>query len=89
MKTNSAGSQGQMLFCDLFKGTVSQEKVFKMRLLGFRLGPTDVPHPLITSVHSPFNLLRLFKDEVKRISPLCKPRMHVTVSVQELACMRV
>ena len=27
--------------------------------------------------------------EVKRISPSCKPRMCVTVSVSELACMRV
>ena len=42
------------------------EKSFKLRLWGFRLGPTYVPHPLITSVHSPFNLLRLFKDDVRR-----------------------
>ena len=59
-------------------------KVFKLRQWGFSLGPTDVPHPLLTFVHSPFNLLRSFKDdvlEVKRISPSCKPGMHVTVSV--------
>ena len=41
-------------------------KVFKLRLWGGRLGPTDVLHPLLTSVHSPFNLLRSFKDDVRR-----------------------
>ena len=54
------------------------EKVFKLKLWEFRLGPTDRPHPLLTSV----NLLGSFKDdvvEVKRISSLCKTRMHVTL----------
>ena len=38
------------------------EKVFKLTLWEFRLGPTDRPHPLLTSV----NLLGSFKDDVRR-----------------------
>ena len=38
-----------------------QENFLKLRL---RLGPTDVP--LLTSVYCPFNLLRSFKDHVRR-----------------------
>ena len=38
-------------------------KVFKLRMWGFRLGPTDGPDPLLTSVYSPYNLLRSFKDD--------------------------
>ena len=41
-------------------------KVFKLRLQGFRLGPTEMPHPLLTSVNCPFNLLRLFKEVLPR-----------------------
>ena len=44
----------------------SHIKSFQTETGGFRLGPTDVPHPLLTSVHSPFNLLRSFKDDVHR-----------------------
>ena len=33
---------------------------------GFRLGPPDVPHALLTSVFCPFNLLRSFKDDFRR-----------------------
>ena len=33
---------------------------------GFRLGPTDVTHPLLTFVNCPFNLLRWFKDGAHR-----------------------
>ena len=39
-------------------------KVFKLRLWGFRLGPADLPHPRLTSVLSPFNLLRSFKEDI-------------------------
>ena len=57
-------------------------KVFKLRLWGLRLGPSDVPHPLLTSVHSPFNLLlKMTFIEAKQITSSCKIRMHVTVSV--------
>ena len=48
-----------------------RRKVFKLRMWGFRLGPTDGPDPLLTSVHSPFNLLRLFKDDVHRSKTDC------------------
>ena len=41
-------------------------KVFKLRLWGARLGAKDVPHPLLTFLHSPFNLLRSFKDDIHR-----------------------
>ena len=34
--------------------------------MGFRLGSTDVTHPLLTSVYCPFNLLRLFKEGAHR-----------------------
>ena len=50
-----------------------------------------MPEPFLTAVNCPFNLLRSFKDVVhqsKWISPSFKPRMHVTVSVSQLACMR-
>ena len=38
--------------------------VFKLRLWGDRLGPTDVPEPLFEILYSPFNLLQYFKDGV-------------------------
>ena len=47
------------------KGTVARE-FFKLKLCGFRLGHTDVTHPLLTSVHCPFDLLRTFKEGVHR-----------------------
>ena len=50
-------------FFRLLRDSVTR-KVFKLRLWGFRSGPTDVPDPLLTSVYSPFNLLRSFKDDV-------------------------
>ena len=53
------------LFPKTLKGQC-QEKSFQTETVGFRLGPSDVPHPLLTSVHSPFNLLRSFKDNVHR-----------------------
>ena len=49
----------------LLKGQC-HKKSFQTENVGLRLGPTDVPHPLLTSVHSPFNLLRSFKDDVHR-----------------------
>ena len=50
---------------------------FKLRLWGFRLGPTDVTHPLLTSVCCPFNFLQSFTVkrapiEVKQISSYCQ-----------------
>ena len=39
------------------KETVARDFCFELRLWGFRLGPTNVPHPLLTSVHYPFNML--------------------------------
>ena len=47
----------------LLKGQC-HKKSFQTENVGLRLGPTDVPHPLLTSVHYPFNLLRSFKDGV-------------------------
>ena len=47
------------------KGTVAREK-FSNRDWGFRIGPTDGPHPLLTSEHCPFNLLRSFKEGAHR-----------------------
>ena len=38
----------------------------KLRLWGFRGGPTDVAHPLLTSVYCPFNLLQSFKEGAHR-----------------------
>ena len=35
----------------------SSTRFLFLRLWGLRLGPTDVTHPLLTSVHCPFNLL--------------------------------
>ena len=40
--------------------------VFKLRLWGIRLGPTDAPEPLFIFLDSPFNLLQYFKDGVHR-----------------------
>ena len=34
--------------------------------VGFRLGPTDMPEPLLTAVYYPFNLLPAFKDDIHR-----------------------
>ena len=48
------------------KGTVARDFCFQLRLWGFRLGHTDVTHPLLTSVHCPFNLLRSFKEGAHR-----------------------
>ena len=47
----------------LLKGQC-HKKSFQTENVGLRLGPTDVPHPLLASVHSPFNLLGSFKDNV-------------------------
>ena len=40
--------------------------VFKLRLWGVRLGPTDALEPLFIFLDSPFNLLQYFKDGVHR-----------------------
>ena len=53
-----------------------------------------MPEPLLTSVYCPFNLLQSFKDgfhsiEVKQISPSCKPRMLVSVSVYKKTLISV
>ena len=49
-------------------------------------GPTDVPHPLLTSVHRPFDLLyALLKRasiEEKLIASSCNTRMRLSMSVQ-------
>ena len=39
-------------------------KVFKLRLLGARLGTKDVSDPNFIVLRCPFNLLRIFKDGV-------------------------
>ena len=49
----------------LLKGQC-HKKSFQTENVGLRLGPTDVPHPLLTSVHYPLNLLRSFKDDVNQ-----------------------
>ena len=49
----------------LLKGQC-HKKSFQTENVGLRLGPTDVPHPLLASVHYPFNLLRSFKDDVNQ-----------------------
>ena len=36
--------------------------MFKLRLWGDGLGPTDVSDPNFILLHCPFNLLRIFKD---------------------------
>ena len=41
--------------------------LFKLRVRGCRLGPTDVRQPLLTSLYCPFNLLQSFKDGVAMI----------------------
>ena len=53
------------------KGTVARDFCIKLRLWGVRLGPTDGTHPLLTSVHCPFNLLRTFKEGVHRSKTDC------------------
>ena len=47
------------------KGTVSREFILNWDW-GFKLGPTNLPHPILTSEHCPFNLLRSFQDGVHR-----------------------
>ncbi len=67
-----------------FKGTVSREKCSNRDCGGFRLGPTDVLHPFLNLYTLPVICYKRLKTtfiKVKRISPLFKPRMHVTVSV--------
>ena len=44
----------------------SSSRIFFNWDWGFRLVPTDVPHPLLTSVYCPFNLLRSFKEGAHR-----------------------
>ena len=41
-------------------------KVFKLRLWGGRLGPTDVSDPNFIALRCPFNLLRIFRDGAHR-----------------------
>ena len=60
------------------KGTVARDFCL-LRLWGLRIGPTDVTHPLLTSIHSNFNLLRsclkMAPIEVKQISSFCPESM--------------
>ena len=60
----------------------------KLRLWGFRLCPTDVSTFNSCTVYTLplvcYDRLKTTFVEVKQISPLCKPRMHITVSVSEL-----
>ena len=67
-------------------------KVFKLRLWGVWLGPTDVTHPLLTSVHCTFNLLRSFKDDVRRSRTyfiILSDTHGYYASIPDLPCMRV
>ena len=41
-------------------------KVFKLRLWGDRLGPTDVSDPIFIVLRCPFNLLHISKDGAQR-----------------------
>ena len=50
--------------CKALKGQCHEIFVLTETVGVYRLGPTDVPYPLLTSVHSPFNLLRLFKSNI-------------------------
>ena len=69
----------------LFKGTIARDFCYKLRLWGCRLGPTDVTHPLLTSVHCPFNLLRSFNMtsiEVKLIISSSQTRRYLRMRVR-------
>ena len=66
--------------------------VFKLRLWGDRLGPTDVPEPLFELLYSPFNLLQYFKDVVHRSKIddiLVSDPGSEKASGSELTCFRV
>ena len=41
-------------------------KVNKLRLQGGRLGTKDVSDPNVIVLRCPFNLLRIFKDDLKK-----------------------
>ena len=62
------------------KGTVARDFCFWLRLWGFRLGPTDVTHPLLTFN---FNLLRLFKEgfHLSKTDFIILPDTHVLCNV--------
>ena len=57
---------------------------FKLRLWGFRLGPTDATHPLLTSVRCPFNLLQSFKEGTHQT----KTDFIILSDRHALACLR-
>ena len=59
---------------------MSREFCFKGRLWGFRLGPRDMPEPLLTMCTVPlicYDRLKMASIEAKRISPTCKPCVSV------------
>ena len=64
-------------------------KVFKLRLWGGRLGPTDVSDPNFIALRCPFNLLRIFTEmapiEVKQNS--CWAPVHVLNYLPTLYCL--
>ena len=66
------------------KGTAAWEFFF-LNEWGFRLGLTDVLHPLLTSVYCPFNLLWAFQDGAHRSKTLHDPVRHSCVVH---ACLR-
>ena len=73
-----------------FPGTIVREFLFLLRLWGLRLWLTDGPHPILTSEHCPFNLLRSFKDDVHwtKANIIFVLDTHACyVSVSELACI--
>ena len=83
----------------------SSTRIFiKLRLWGFRLGPTDVTHPLSTYVFCTFTVicydrLKMAPIEVKHISSSCQTRMlcafvsethgNIIVHYRTSLCMRV
>ena len=67
------------------KGTVARDFCCKLRPWGVGLDPTDVTHPLLTSVRCPFNLLRSFKGGTHRSKTdgiLLKDRHALSVRVR-------
>ena len=75
------------------KGQCHENFVLTETMRGFRQGPSDVPHPLLTSV--PLicqDRLKMASIDVKQISSLCKTRMRVNISVYEKnanPCLRI
>ena len=68
-----------LLYSPTLKGQCHENFVLT-ETVGFRLGRTDVPQPLLTSVYCPFNLLRSVEDDVRRSkTDFCFTSMDVAV----------